>query len=34
MQPWFPAIHHGGTTVNGIFAPPTSFGVEMGDKIY
>jgi aryl-alcohol dehydrogenase-like predicted oxidoreductase len=34
MAPWFPAIHNGGTSVNGVFAPPTSFGVEKGDKIY
>jgi aryl-alcohol dehydrogenase-like predicted oxidoreductase len=34
MQPWFPAIHNGGTTVNGVSAPASSFGVEKGDKIY
>jgi aryl-alcohol dehydrogenase-like predicted oxidoreductase len=34
MQAWFPAIHNGGTTVNGVSAPPSSFGVEKGDKIY
>ncbi|HMI82838.1 MAG TPA: aldo/keto reductase [Polyangiaceae bacterium] len=34
MQPWFPAIHNGGTTVNGMYAPPSSFGVEKGDKPY
>jgi aryl-alcohol dehydrogenase-like predicted oxidoreductase len=34
MQPLFPAIHHGGNTVNAVFAPATSFGVEEGDKIY
>jgi aryl-alcohol dehydrogenase-like predicted oxidoreductase len=34
MQAWFPAIHNGGTTVNGFSAPPSSFGVEKGDKIY
>src|ERR1700712_3791520 len=34
MAPWFPAIHNGGTSVNGVFAAPTSFGVEKGDKIY
>jgi len=34
MQPWFPAIHNGGTSVNGVSAPPSSFGVEKGDKIY
>jgi Aldo/keto reductase family len=34
MQPWFSAIHNGGTSVNGISAPPSPFGVEKGDKIY
>jgi aryl-alcohol dehydrogenase-like predicted oxidoreductase len=34
MQPRFPAIHNGGTTVNGVFAPASSFGVEKGDKVY
>ncbi|MFB1483813.1 aldo/keto reductase [Corallococcus sp. RDP092CA] len=34
MQPMFPAIHNGGTTVNGTFAPPSPFGVEKGDKVY
>src|SRR5882757_6202722 len=34
MQPWFPALHNGGTSVNGFSAPPSSFGVEKGDKIY
>jgi aryl-alcohol dehydrogenase-like predicted oxidoreductase len=34
MQPWFPAIHNGGTSVNGVYMPPSSFGVEKGDKIY
>ena len=34
MLPWFPAIHNGGTTVNGMFAPPSPFGVEKGDKPY
>jgi aryl-alcohol dehydrogenase-like predicted oxidoreductase len=34
MQAFFPAIHNGGTTVNGVYAPPTSFGVERGDKLY
>jgi aryl-alcohol dehydrogenase-like predicted oxidoreductase len=34
MQPLFPAIHNGGTTVNGIFAEPTSFGVARGEKPY
>jgi aryl-alcohol dehydrogenase-like predicted oxidoreductase len=34
MQPWFPALHNGGTSVNGLSAPPSPFGVEKGDKIY
>jgi aryl-alcohol dehydrogenase-like predicted oxidoreductase len=34
MQPWFPALHNGGTSVNGVSAPPSAFGVEQGDKIY
>jgi hypothetical protein len=34
MQPWFSAIHNGGTSVNGVYAPPSPFGVEKGDKIY
>jgi aryl-alcohol dehydrogenase-like predicted oxidoreductase len=34
MQPWFPALHNGGTSVNGVSAPPSPFGVEKGDKIY
>ena len=34
MQPWFPAIHNGGTTVNGVFAPASRFGVQKGDEIY
>jgi aryl-alcohol dehydrogenase-like predicted oxidoreductase len=34
MQPIFPAIHNGGTRVNGIAAPPSPFGVEKGDKVY
>ena len=34
MQPWFPSIHNGGTTVNGVFAPASGFGVQRGDKVY
>jgi aryl-alcohol dehydrogenase-like predicted oxidoreductase len=34
MQPIFPAIHNGGTSVNGIFGPLSPFGVEKGDKVY
>jgi aryl-alcohol dehydrogenase-like predicted oxidoreductase len=34
MQPMFPAIHNGGTTVNGVYAPPSGFVIEKGDKPY
>jgi aryl-alcohol dehydrogenase-like predicted oxidoreductase len=34
MQPIFPAIHNGGTNVNGLHAPPSSFGIEKGDTPY
>jgi aryl-alcohol dehydrogenase-like predicted oxidoreductase len=34
MQAMFPAIHHGGTTVNGVHAPPSPFVIEKGDKPY
>lgn len=34
MIPWFPAIHNGGTSVNGVSAPPSGFGVEKGEKPY
>ena len=34
MQPWFAAIHNGGTSVNGISAPPSPFVPGKGDKIY
>jgi aryl-alcohol dehydrogenase-like predicted oxidoreductase len=34
MQPWFPAIHNGGTTVNGVSAALSPFGVQKGDKVY
>jgi aryl-alcohol dehydrogenase-like predicted oxidoreductase len=34
MQAWFPAIHNGGTSVNGAYAPPSSFVLEKGEKPY
>jgi len=34
MQPFFPAIHNGGTSVNGVHAAPSSFVMEKGDKPY
>ena len=34
MQPMFPAIHNGGTSVNGVAAPASSFVMEKGEKPY
>jgi aryl-alcohol dehydrogenase-like predicted oxidoreductase len=34
MQPWFPALHHGGMSVNGVAAATMPLGVQKGDKIY
>ncbi|MEO6877469.1 MAG: aldo/keto reductase, partial [Gemmatimonadaceae bacterium] len=34
MQPGFPSIHNGGTTVNGVSAEPSAFGMARGDKPY
>ena len=34
MQPMFPAIHNGGTSVNGFYAPPSGFVMERGDQPY
>ncbi len=34
MQPMFPAIHNGGTTVNGVGADPSPFVIERGDTPY
>jgi aryl-alcohol dehydrogenase-like predicted oxidoreductase len=34
MQAIFPAIHYGGSTVNGITAPFTPFNVLKGDRVY
>jgi len=34
MQPIFPAIHNGGTRVNGVHAPASGFGIVEGDKPY
>ncbi|MFO0572438.1 MAG: aldo/keto reductase [Polyangia bacterium] len=34
MQPVFPAIHNGGTRVNGVQAPPSPFILQKGDKPY
>ncbi len=34
MQPMFSAIHNGGTTVNGVYAPTSPFVMQEGDKPY
>jgi aryl-alcohol dehydrogenase-like predicted oxidoreductase len=34
MEPLFPAIHNGGTMVNGVQAPPSPFTLVKGDKPY
>ena len=34
MLPMVPGIHNGGTTVNGLSAPTTGFGIEKGDQPY
>jgi aryl-alcohol dehydrogenase-like predicted oxidoreductase len=34
MQPHFPAIHNGGTMVNGVQMPPSPFVLQAGDKPY
>ncbi|MCP3170129.1 aldo/keto reductase [Myxococcus qinghaiensis] len=34
MQPIFPSIHNGGTTVNGVFMEASAFGVVKGEKPY
>jgi aryl-alcohol dehydrogenase-like predicted oxidoreductase len=31
MQPIFPAIHNGGTSVNGLYAPPSPFVLQKGE---
>ena len=32
MQAMFPSIHHGGSTVNGVYAAPSRYGLVRGDK--
>ena len=34
MQPMFPSIHNGGTTVNGVFGPPSPFVLQPADTPY
>ena len=34
IQPWFSALHNGGTSVNGVYAPPTPFELKKGEKSY
>ena len=32
MQPMFPSIHNGGTTVNGVYGPPSGFVMQKGER--
>jgi hypothetical protein len=34
MQPMFPSIHNGGTSVNGVYAEPSAFVLLRGEKPY
>ncbi|WP_394845491.1 aldo/keto reductase [Pendulispora brunnea] len=34
MLSWFPEIHNGGTSVNGIYAPASPFGLQKGETPY
>ena len=34
MQPMFPSIHNGGTTVNGVYSPASPFTLQPGDTPY
>jgi hypothetical protein len=34
MMPMFPAIHNGGTMVNGVQSPLSPFVIQAGDKPY
>lgn len=34
MQPMFPSIHNGGTSVNGVQAPPSPFVIQKGETPY
>jgi aryl-alcohol dehydrogenase-like predicted oxidoreductase len=34
MQPWFPAIHNGGTSVNGVQLEPSAFVLQKSDTPY
>jgi hypothetical protein len=34
MEPMFPSIHNGGTSVNGVYAETSPFGVHKNDRIY
>lgn len=34
MQPMFPSIHNGGTSVNGVYGPPSAFVMEKGEQPY
>jgi aryl-alcohol dehydrogenase-like predicted oxidoreductase len=34
MEPMFPSIHNGGTSVNGVYAPESDFVMKRGEKPY
>jgi aryl-alcohol dehydrogenase-like predicted oxidoreductase len=34
MQPWFPSIHNGGTSVNGVYGEISPFVIGKGEKPY
>ena len=34
LAPYFPAVHHGGASVNGLYADPSPVSVQWGDKPY
>jgi hypothetical protein len=34
MQPMFPALHQGGRTVNGVYAPASLFALQPGERPY
>jgi aryl-alcohol dehydrogenase-like predicted oxidoreductase len=34
LEPYFPGVHHGGASVNGVYAEAGPYSVQKGDKIY
>jgi diketogulonate reductase-like aldo/keto reductase len=34
MQPMFPSVHHGGASVNGVYAPTSPFVIDAGQTPY